>query len=79
MDAETKEAIDHWRKLAADQLEQIKWDRHCCVDAAKARAQTYENAARSIELSEYHGEPYCACCLIPIRVHWERVYAKRHP
>lgn len=66
IDAESKEAAAHWRKLAKEQMDRLSWDKHLLPAIAQSRAATYEAAAQSIELTAKTGVPHCACHLIPV-------------
>lgn len=57
------EHAEQWRALARAELERLTWDKHAVPTAVRARAATYEAAARSIELTDETGKFHCACHL----------------
>lgn len=62
------EAIAHWKRLAVEADEQAAWDEiHVGSGApARNRAQSYRDAARSLELQAATGKPRCSCCFKPL-------------
>lgn len=73
------ESARHWRMLAAQERERLTWDKTCLPAIAEARATTYENAARAIELGEETGVAHCACHLITMKACSERAASRRKP
>lgn len=64
--ADDKAAAKWWRKLAKQERERPSWDKHYLPAIANAKAETFENAAKSIELTAKTGHFHCACCLKPV-------------
>ncbi len=62
-------AAAHWRQLAADKIAWAEYQesRGEYSEVSRLNAKLYEDTARAIELTEEHGEPYCACHLRPMR------------
>lgn len=73
----TKEAIAHWRMLARKERERLTWDKSYLPQLAEAKAETYQNAALSLELGDKTGVAHCACHLIPLTECAERVTRRR--
>jgi len=72
--ARAMSAVEHWRKLAAedDATAEHEERRGSSGNALRARARLSRDAARSIELTEQTGIDHCACHLTPASLHKPR-------
>lgn len=63
-------AIAHWRQLARDLRDWAVYEasRGEYTGVTHAKADQCDAAAKSLELEQDHGEPYCCCHLQPMRV-----------
>lgn len=64
---ELEDAAVHWDALAAEQ-EKIAAEKNPrdCVEACRARAETYKRTAQALRKQIETGVAYCACCLKPL-------------
>jgi hypothetical protein len=66
----TEQHQAEWEALAQaeDRKAEYATERGLYAGVYKAKADTYRKCVESMRLSDLHGEPYCSCHFIPIRL-----------